>query len=178
MTNWRFDQPKTTGPLFLYISPARLVILSIVSIGVYEAYWIYKNWRYVKERDGLDIRPFWRGVFGIFFCHSLLRRIHDDKEASTVQQPTFSPGLLATAWVMLLIIANIVGRLPGIEASIVSAFIPSFLCLVPVQNYINAVTKKRNSSQEMYGWSAGHIVCLLFGVASWGLLLLNLAPPQ
>ena len=84
-------QTQTTGPLFLHIPVSRLILLSIGSCGLYEAYWIYKNWRYIKERDKLNIRPFWRGVFGIFFCHSLLRRIHEDKEARAVAEPAFSP---------------------------------------------------------------------------------------
>ena len=87
------EQPT---PLFLHISVARLILMSIVSFSVYEAYWIYKNWRYVKERDNLAIRPFWRGFFGVFHCHSLLRRIHEDQEARSVQLPAFSPGGLAT----------------------------------------------------------------------------------
>lgn len=59
--------------------------------------------------------------------------------------------------------------------SIIAAFIPSFLCLVSVQNYINAVTEKRNPSQRHYGWSSGHIVCLVFGIIVWATLLLGLA---
>ena len=74
-------QTHPSKPLFLYIPPARLILLSIASLGLYEAYWLYKNWRYLKERDGLNISPFCRGVIGIFFCHSLLRRIHEDEEA-------------------------------------------------------------------------------------------------
>ena len=167
-------QTQSDRPLFLHISPARLILLSIASMGLYEAYWIYKNWRYIKERDGLNISPFWRGVFGVFFCHSLLRRIHEDQEARSIQVPAFSPGGLATGWVILIIIANIVGRAPSIAASIIAAFIPSFLCLVPVQNYINAVTEKRNPGQKFYGWSSGHIVCLVIGIIIWALLLIGL----
>lgn len=168
------QQLQPNNPLFLYIPPARLILLSIASMSLYEAYWIYKNWRYIKERDGLNIRPFWRGVFGIFFCHSLLRRIHEDEEARSVQVPTFSAGRLATGWVILMIVAQIVGRAPSIAASIISAFIPSFLCLVPVQNYINAVNEKRIPGQKFYGWSSGHIVCLVFGIIIWALLLISL----
>ena len=162
------------APLFLYIPTSRLIILSIVSMSLYEAYWIYKNWRYIKERDGLNISPFWRGFFGIFYCHSLLRSIHEDKEARSYQQPTFSPNALATGWVLLMIFANAVSRAPGMAATIISAFIPSFLCLVPVQNYVNSVTEKRNPSQKAYGWSSGHIVCLVSGVIFWALLLIGL----
>ena len=166
---------QSRKPLFLYIPPARLILLSITSMSLYEAYWIYKNWQYIKERDNLNISPFWRGVFGIFFCHSLLRRIHEDQESRSIQIPTFSPGTLATGWVILLIIANLVSRAPSIEASIIAAFIPSFLCLVPVQNYINVVSEKMNPAQKFYGWSSGHIVCLVFGIIVWALLLIGLS---
>ena len=161
-------------PLFLHISITRLVLMSIVSFSLFEAYWIYKNWRFVKERDNLSIRPFWRGFFGVFYCHSLLRRIHADTEARSLQTPLFSPGGLATGWVILIIVANIVSRLPSIEASIVAAFIPSFLCLMPVQKYINAVTERRNPRQRQHEWSSGHVVCLVFGIIVWALLLIGL----
>lgn len=160
--------------LFLHIPVSRLIVMSIVSFSFYEMYWIYKNWRHVKERDHLDIRPFWRGWFGIFYCHSLMRRIHDDKEARFYQMPLFSPGSLATGWVVLIIISNVVGRAPGIGASIISAFIPSFLCLVPVQNYVNSVSERRCPNQPYYRWSSGHIVCLVFGGVIWALLLFGL----
>ncbi len=163
------QQTQSDEPLFLYISPARLIFLSIVSLSLYEAYWIYKNWRYIKERDGLNIKPIWRGIFGVFFCHSLLRRIYEDKYAREFQEPTFSVGGFSTGWVILVMFSNILSRLPSIEASIISAFIPSFLFLVPVQNYINSVTKKRNPFQNFYGWSWGHIVCLFIGLIFWAL---------
>jgi hypothetical protein len=152
-----------------------LILLSIVSFSVYEAYWIYKNWSYVRVRDKLDISPFWRGWFGIFFCHSLLRRIHDGEDTRSVELPLFSPNGLATGWVALVILSNVLSRAPGAAASIIAAFIPSFLCLVPVQKYVNSVNERRIPGQPYYRWSAGHIVCLVFGIIIWTLILIGLA---
>ena len=42
-------------PLFLFIPVWRLILMSILTSGIYEAYWIYKNWKFVKMRDGLEI---------------------------------------------------------------------------------------------------------------------------
>lgn len=165
----------TSAPLFLYVPIGRLVVLSLLSMNLYEAYWIYKNWSYIRQRDKLDIRPFWRGFFGVFFCHSLLRRIHEDPEARAIQEPQFSAGGLATGWVVLMIVGNIISRAPSVTASVVAALIPSFLCFVPVQIYINAVTERRNPGQKPHAWSSGHIVCLVFGIIVWSLLLLGLA---
>ena len=163
-------------PLFLRIPISRLILVSILSFSLYEAYWMYKNWRYIKERDGLAIRPFWRGVFGIFFCHSLLRRIDEDTEARSVGLPTFPAGQLATGWVVLIVISNLVSRVPGVASSVISAFIPSFLCFVPVQKYVNSVEERRLPNQKPYGWSAGQILCVVIGVAIWALLLIGWSP--
>ncbi|HNQ51446.1 MAG TPA: hypothetical protein PKL03_08420 [Candidatus Omnitrophota bacterium] len=167
-------QTQFSGPLFMRIPVGRLIFLSILSFSLYEAYWIYKNWRCIKERDGLKIRPFWRGIFGIFFCHSLLRRIHDDKEAGAVIAPEFSPQALATGWVILMLLSNVLSRVPGMAASIIAAIIPSFLCLVPVQKYINAVEKKRDPVSQFHPWSKGHIVCIVYGIIIWLLVLVGL----
>ena len=102
---------------YLYISPFRLIFMSIFSFGIYEIYWIYKNWRYAKERDGLDIMPFWRGWFGIFHCHSLMRFIHMDKVLNRWETPTFKPGLLATIWVIMQVLANFSGQVGSQEFS-------------------------------------------------------------
>ncbi len=108
-------------PLFLHISVTRLILMSVASVGLYEVYWIYKNWKYIKEREGLRIRPFWRGVFGVFFCHSLLWRIKEDKAASALIEPSFWVHL-ATGWVILTILTEYIGpfvSIPGIEVVIV-----------------------------------------------------------
>lgn len=167
--NTQLNEPEA---LFLYIPVSRLIILSILSCGTYEAYWIYKNWRYLKDRDNLKIHPFWRGIFGLFFCHSLLKTIHGDTKCREIQEPEFSPGGLATGWVILMILANLISRAPGAIASIIGFIMPSYLCFVPVQRYINSINKQQNPNAPYYGWSAGHVVCLLFGLAIWVLTLL------
>jgi hypothetical protein len=88
--------------------------------------------------------------------------------------PSFSANGLATGWVVLALISNALSRAPGIPASIVAALIPSFLFLVPVQKYVNAVTERRNPGQLYYRWSSGHIVCLVLGCIVWALLIISL----
>ena len=51
--------------------------------------------------------------------------------------------------------------------TIIAAFIPTFLCLAPVQHYINAVNEKLNPGHRYYGWSSGHMVCIGVGILDW-----------
>jgi hypothetical protein len=160
---------------YLQVSPARIILLSILSFGVYEAYWIYKNWNYIKARTGRPMMPFWRGIFGIFFCHSLFREIYEDSQSRALVEPTFSAGGLATGFVVLTILGGLIGRAPGAIASIIGAIMPSYLCLVPVQNYVNEVGARRPGGLVYYGWSLGHIVCIIIGLIVWVITFVMLA---
>lgn len=155
-------EPSQAGPLFLYIPVARLILMSILSFGLSEMYWLYRNWQYVQRQDSLRISPSGRAIFGVFYCHNLLRRIHEDKDARSLQIPTFSPNGLATGWVVLIIVSNVLSRVPGVAATMIAAFIPSFLCLV---------NERRAPGQRYNRWTWGQIVLLVFGVIIWALLL-------
>jgi hypothetical protein len=160
----------------LYISVWQLITFSLVSFGVYQFYWIYKNWQYLKEREGLKIKPFWRGVFGIFFYHRLLHRIYRDKAINSIERSPLFPFLLATIWVFLAIVSNIIyQRLTGMGGPGPAIYSSIFLTLstlpfVAVQNHINFVTRRQVPNEKFYKWSWGHTLCLLLGIANWMLL--------
>jgi hypothetical protein len=62
-------------PAYHHVSLVKFIIYSICSFGLYLIYWFYKNWRYVRDRDGSDIRPFWRAIFSPIWCFHLARDI-------------------------------------------------------------------------------------------------------
>ena len=105
------NRVKSSEPQFFYVSETRFMAMSILSFGIFNSYWMYKNWQFLKNRDNLDIMPFWRGIFGIFFIHSLLNKIEADKGLSEVERSNFSGSTLATIWVVLLISSNLLSRL-------------------------------------------------------------------
>ncbi len=177
-----FEEPVISSAyseeeIFLHIPISRLIFMSIISCGLYEVYWIYKNWRYLKERDSLNIKPFWRGWFGIFFCHSLLKEIHQDNELNRFETPTFSAGTLATIWVVLILASNAASNIDGAVASIATFLTPSFLCFIPVQIYINRVNAKRNPNAPYTKWTIGHVVCVGLGLLLWILTFMIAADP-
>lgn len=176
------DPPiKIEGPVFRYIPVARFVALSILTVGIYEAYWIYRNWLYLKDRDILRIKPGWRGFFGIFFIKSLLTAIKNDKIANSHAPANFSPGGLAAGWIICVLLSNFTSRV-GIPAiailgSVVS--ILSFLFLLPVQEYINRVNEALPLPPGYFQWSRGEKVLLVIGIVLWPfMLLVFLVPTQ
>ena len=170
------DGADQSAPLFLYIPVSRLILnVRIFSFGLYEAYWDLQKLS-ITCKNGLQSLRLksdpcvTRLVCGILFCHGFLcggssQRSDRQFLSST---PTFSPGILATGWVVLAIFAKAVGRIPADAAVIISTFIPSCLCLVPVQNYVNSVTERRNP--DLRPTIAGHRATpsvWAFGVIIW-----------
>jgi len=84
---------------FFPVSVTKLVVLSLCTLGLYELFWFYKNWCLVRERETSNISPFWRAVFGYFFCYAMFRRVRD-YPLESLMAPTLPAGLLAAGWIV------------------------------------------------------------------------------
>ena len=135
---------------YLYISTERLIFMSVFSLGIFISYWVYKNWRYIKERDGQDIMPFWRGWFSLFYLYPLLEYIKNDPKVSHPEKPDYSSGWLTCGFFFFAVCGN-------------QICIPSmltFLFILPAHNYISRINLAVESPQEFAPWSFGQILCL------------------
>ena len=178
MDTWDISQPEPEKATvkFFYVSEGRFLLMSILSLGIFEAYWSYKNWQYLKRRDNLDIMPFWRAVFAVVFIHALLDAIQKDTTLNAVEAPTFSGNTLATIWIILNLIGNITSRFDDqmvVTLGLIVAF-PSFLCLLPIQKYINSVNEQQMGDVAYAEWSFGQVLCLLIGIPLLILLVVGL----
>ena len=137
--------------------------MSTATLGLYEFYWFYQNWKLVKLRTGRDILPFWRTVFALFFCDSLFKDVARTAEAHRVP-PAFNPDLIALAWIVL----GICHRLP--DPYWLICFL-SPLALLPVQRTANDLNSSVSPGHERNdGFSAWNIA----GMAGGGLLFVSI----
>jgi len=158
---------------FLYIPVSRLILMSILSFGLYELYWMFMNWDYLRDEKHLKVQPMSRVVFREIFIYSLLRRIHDDPDSNAVHKPRFFAIGLAFLWFVLSFLRSLTAADGTIYGIMITPFIPSFLCLIPVQLYINAVRKKQYPDIRYFGWTTGHIIMLVIGCVLWPLFILG-----
>lgn len=144
-----------TRPLFFETSPGKLILLSIVTLGIYELYWFYRNWKLVKEWTGTDIKPFWRAFFGFFYCHSLLSHIKECGDKSGTN-PKFSPGLLTAAW----IVVSLLHKLP--DPYWLVCYLAVF-ALVPLQKEIHKLNQlsapEYPLNNKLSAWQTVGAVC-------------------
>jgi hypothetical protein len=83
-------------PFFL-VGTRKLLVLTVVTFGLYELYWFYMHWRRQQQVGQEDVWPVVRALFAGFFSYSLFQRVND--EADTQGAPSlFSPVLLAVLY--------------------------------------------------------------------------------
>ena len=118
-------------PRYFPVSLAKFILLSIATFGLYELYWFYRNWHYIKSRDHSDIWPFWRAFFANCTCYFLIADVQKNSGAKE-QGLIGSAGLIAVAYFLVLP----TWRLPD-PWWLISSF--SFVPLLPILNAINSI---------------------------------------
>ena len=159
----------TNDSMLFYIPVSRLVIMSILSVGLYPTYWMYKNWKIIKSQEKSEILPFWRGAFGIFFIHNLFEVMLYNYESKSTHKAKFSSSDLATGYILLFVVAIIgyfvssylkISEILYVGSTLLQL---KFLFFLPVQNYVNKVNESIEPRPKYNKWSIGHIVCLIYG---------------
>lgn len=171
MTEHLPEQINGSAPEWFPVSRLKLFVMSIVTGGIYELYWFYKNWVLVKRRENSDISPFWRAFFAFFFCYSLFSRIKQSAIACGIATQ-LAPGWLAAGWIVL----TMTWRLPGPAWLI--CYLAIFL-LLPIQKTIIAVNEITAPDSDKNGrFSAGNVVGIVLGGAVFLLALVGTFLPD
>ena len=168
-------RPATTGtPPFFAVSPIKLAVLSVCTMGVYELYWFYRNWKLIRSREETSILPFWRAFFAVLFCYPCLRRIREAGLERGVS-PALPAGWLASAW----IVTTVAVKLPD-PYWLVTLLAVVFL--VPVQSHVDRLNSlavpghDRNARFSAWNWVAVVLGGLLVVLAIIGTFLPEPAP--
>ncbi len=140
---------SNAGVYFFAVSPTKLVVMSVCTLGLYQVYWFYKQWVFIRQRSEPLVIPWARALFGIFWCYSCFEFIRNDERVLKIE-PNLPAGPLAIGWIA----ASLAWRLPG-AYSLIGYLAP--LLLVPVQrhvNHINAmVAPNHDENSRFSGWN-------------------------
>lgn len=107
--------PTTAHPInkhrpFYVVSKGKFLTLWVLSIGLYQIYWAYKNWKQLERSKGEKLWPIARAFFALFFTHALYREADNQlkRDGSDFQ---WRPVGLATLFVIGLLISNLADSL-------------------------------------------------------------------
>ncbi|MFK3772612.1 hypothetical protein [Pseudomonas sp. NPDC089406] len=93
-------------PPFYVVSRGKFFTLYILSLGLYQLYWAYKNWKQVERSTGEKLWPVARAFFALFFTHALYR-VADNRLKRDGSDFQWRPGTLATLFVVGMLISNL-----------------------------------------------------------------------
>ncbi len=112
------DEPKGGGvggtasgsavEMNVLLSPARIVLMSVLSYGSYLLYWFYLTWKHYRDHTGREAYPVWHAltlfvpIYGLFRTHAHVRVF---KERMTVA--SVATTLRAGLAVGLMLISNV-----------------------------------------------------------------------
>lgn len=131
-------------PNFFIVSPKKLIIMSLCTLGLYDIYWIYKQWRTIANVMPKKISPFWRTFFSIFFIFQLF-----------TEMGASMPIILGASYLIL----GLLSRLPG------PFMLIAFLSCVPLAMAQSQVNSRMNISGTKDPYSlAAKVVVVLGGI--------------
>jgi hypothetical protein len=87
------------------LSIIRLVLLYILSFGLYQLYWYYRNWAQFKNEKNLNLRPIWLTVglfipvYNLFVVHNHFKMIKNEVKEK-ISNHTVYPGLYTLSYVV------------------------------------------------------------------------------
>lgn len=95
---------------FYVVSTRKFTILLMLTFGLYTVFWFYKNWKLYKSKNEEDIWPIARGIFSIFFAHSLFENVNVALENRSLIYK-WSPSIYASLYVVFAIVGRILDKL-------------------------------------------------------------------
>lgn len=154
------------------ITKTKFINLDILSLGLYQIWWMYKVWRYYKEKNNLNIMPAARALFSIFFMYALIEKIQKDAKNKGYEKKYSSGGLF-----FLFIIFHLLSRLP--DPFWIISFLGFLLFLQPLSAFNWAVDKSNYYKLNIRdGFNGKQIVILIVGGLFWLLLVISLFLPE
>ncbi|WP_135290060.1 hypothetical protein [Pseudomonas kairouanensis] len=83
-------------PVFFVVAPRKLMVMTLVTLGAYFIYWLYRQWTLYHQAKGLRLWPWVRVMFpGCYFCSLILSVMHELEQGESDYH--WSPRCLAVA---------------------------------------------------------------------------------
>jgi len=159
--NWHLDaknQPTYTDNSFYPVSLLKLFTLSFITIGVYLAYWFYRNWLYLKVADKSSSMPIARGIFNLFWYYPLYKRLAKDSQQRYLENKVLVKPL-AILFASLYLLVNL---LDNADYLWLPALVILPLLLAPLANYINHIDTDESAAYAYNSrWLIRHTVLAL-----------------
>ena len=146
----------------------RLLAFSILSFGLYEIYWVYKNWESIGNNDKININSVLRSMFAPLFIYSFSKRINLSMK-SAGYQPLIEPKLLTFIYFLAITTSIFVDRAFDIVSPSFTIFPILFL-----QNQINRFYESQGRNPKYQQVTRIQLFFVILGSLIWALYISGL----
>jgi len=169
---------------FYTVSRTKFLTLFLLTFGSYQLYWAYKNWQQFKQASGKEMWPIARALIAIFFTHALYREANARiKQNGTTYD--WRPGELATLYVVIAIISNVLDSLVRKNIGFPTIDLIS-LALLPLHGWVTWQGQRglNKAAGDPLGESNARLtpinyVFIVLGVLLWALMVFSFTlPPE
>lgn len=158
------------------VSLKKFTLLFMLTLGIYSAYWNYRNWKLLKAHRGVKSIPILRGIFSVFFFASLLKHINKELgEEDSKDHLSVTP--LASAYIIMSVISSFADRMSARTETVsavdfISLILLPFLCgvVATAQQAIN-ISQGDPKGASNSQFTALNGIWMLLGLALWLLIL-------
>lgn len=160
---------NTVEEPYFAVSTTKLVLMSLCTLNLYQAYWFYKNWCVIKNYTQDDgIMPLGRAIFYPLWAYTCFREIRG--AAYKIEKYKDLPvGYLVVA----IFVFNVCPYLPKPYGVLLGAL--SFLPIIPVNNMALAVNQLHDIHYKVNDeFSTLNKITVWIGAGMWMLILLSL----
>lgn len=157
----------------------KLIILSILTLGIYNYYWFYRNWKYIKEETKKDISPILRTIgllipiYNIWLVYDQFRAIIQLANKKKIKTKYFPITLTLTFiffsyWGAL----SRIGGSPQEYPIKILLFFPLILLpLICIQKYFNLYWDKTQKLPIRTDFSGGEVILIIVGIILWSIMI-------
>jgi hypothetical protein len=159
-------KPSTNEGVLFPVGLFKLAIMSATTLGVYQAYWMYRNWKYLRQRRKINAHSVRRSDYPFFFIYPLFREI---RAVGTMisSEPMVAPEILFVLWIVLTLLTNLpdpyylLGNLDIVPILIVQSYIIKLNCENGCEGFVDNKLTPQNWLAIAAGILANAVVLII-----------------
>jgi len=166
------DDVYAASGFYYPVSPLKLIVMSVLTFGFYDLFWLWKSWRWAKIYDDKDCWPFWRMIFALFWLYPLFRDVN--KRRDTFYGWTEVGVISAVLYAVCVVGANMSDRLYENDLIFIAATLIAPLFLLPTLVSMNKLNGDREALRVNSKLGGLTVAAAIPGILLWALVLLEL----
>ncbi|MDQ2099287.1 MAG: hypothetical protein QQW96_16785 [Tychonema bourrellyi B0820] len=161
------ESNKPIGQQFSNVMPVwKFCFLMIITFGLYELPWCHKQWKFLKDRENLNINPWVRAVFFLFTMHNLAKKVFVLAEKQGYRERPSAFQVTLIYWIFFIL-----SFLPD------PFWLISFFGVVPLLTILKAVNYYWEQEQPNLpvrkSFTGREVAWIVFGAILWLLVIIG-----